>query len=195
MLAPSAWTASIMQLFTSRPSTVTLQAPQLPVSQPMWRAGQVEVVADEVDRAAGAPRRRARSVVPFTSTVMRRLVSIAVIATSRLLDRARDDDLGDLLPVLGRRVDVARRVERRAEPRDAPAFGRRRSSLLSTSVARCGTASTQPSATRGAPSSDTAAETMQVPSRPIVTDAKPSRAARRDRARFVRISPGPAAVM
>ena len=33
---PSAWTASIMQLFTSVPSTSTEQAPQLPVSQPMW---------------------------------------------------------------------------------------------------------------------------------------------------------------
>ena len=35
-LAPSAWTASSMQLFTSVPSRITEQAPQLPVSQPMW---------------------------------------------------------------------------------------------------------------------------------------------------------------
>src|SRR5262249_19814519 len=67
-------------------------------------------------------------------------------------------------------------------------------SLPSTSVALCGTASTQPRATRGPRSSDTAAETMQVPSRPIVTDAKPSRRPG-GMCTLVRISPGPAAVM
>ena len=47
-----------------------MQAPQLPVSQPMWRAGEVEVVANEVDRAACAPRPRARRSSPLTVTVI-----------------------------------------------------------------------------------------------------------------------------
>jgi hypothetical protein len=34
-LAPSAWTASTVQLFTDRPSRWTVQAPQFEVSQPM----------------------------------------------------------------------------------------------------------------------------------------------------------------
>ena len=33
---PSAWTASIVQLFTGLPSNSTVQAPQLVVSQPVW---------------------------------------------------------------------------------------------------------------------------------------------------------------
>ena len=33
---PSAWTANIVQDFTGTPSTRTVQAPQLVVSQPMW---------------------------------------------------------------------------------------------------------------------------------------------------------------
>ena len=36
MLAPSAWTANIVQLLRARPFTITVQAPQLEVSQPMW---------------------------------------------------------------------------------------------------------------------------------------------------------------
>jgi hypothetical protein len=36
ILEPSACTASIMQLLSSMPSTITEHAPQLPVSQPMW---------------------------------------------------------------------------------------------------------------------------------------------------------------
>ena len=58
-------------------------------------------------------------MTPFTSTEMRRLVSIAVMRGSSragLDDRAGDHDLGHVLPVLGRGVDVAGRVEGRAEP-------------------------------------------------------------------------------
>ena len=47
-----AWTASTAQLFTATPSRWTVQAPQLPVSQPMCVPGEVEVVAEEVDEQA-----------------------------------------------------------------------------------------------------------------------------------------------
>ena len=46
---PSAMAASTVQDFTGTPSSHTTQAPQLEVSQPQWRAGQLQVVAQEVD--------------------------------------------------------------------------------------------------------------------------------------------------
>src|SRR5512138_845935 len=36
IVAPSAWTANTVQLFTGRPFRLTVHAPQLVVSQPMW---------------------------------------------------------------------------------------------------------------------------------------------------------------
>ena len=63
-----------MQLFTSTPSTMTLQAPQLPVSQPMWlpvwsRSSRMKWIRS---RRASTSRSK---VSPFSETVMRRLVS------------------------------------------------------------------------------------------------------------------------
>jgi hypothetical protein len=47
--APSAWTASIVHDFALVPSTWTVHAPQLLVSQPMWVPVRPNVVAQEVD--------------------------------------------------------------------------------------------------------------------------------------------------
>src|SRR5919204_144165 len=66
---PSAWTARSMQLFTSVPSRMTLQAPQLPVSQPTW-----EPVRSRSSRIRWISRRRGSTsrsyLVPLTSTVI-----------------------------------------------------------------------------------------------------------------------------
>ena len=48
-LAPSAWTASIVQLFTAWPSTWTVHAPHWLVSQPDVGAGQAQVLAQHLD--------------------------------------------------------------------------------------------------------------------------------------------------
>jgi hypothetical protein len=58
---PSAWTASIVHDFALSPSTWIVQAPQLLVSQPTWRAGQPEVVAQEMDEEEARARRRPRA--------------------------------------------------------------------------------------------------------------------------------------
>ena len=46
--APSAWAANIVQESVASPSTSTVQAPQLEVSQPDVRAGQPELLPQEV---------------------------------------------------------------------------------------------------------------------------------------------------
>ena len=48
-VAPSAWAASIVQLFTARPSTWTVHAPHWLVSQPDVGAREVEVFPEQLD--------------------------------------------------------------------------------------------------------------------------------------------------
>src|SRR5437588_337868 len=80
----------------------------------------------------------------------------------------------------------------RPAARTAP---RTASSSADSGRTRTGTASTQPTTTRGAPPSRLAATfTMHVPSRPIGSDAKPS-ALPAGLVTVVSSSPGPAAVM
>ena len=50
ILRPAASTASIRQEQTSRPSTITLQAPQSPEPQPSLRPGEVQLVAQGVQQ-------------------------------------------------------------------------------------------------------------------------------------------------
>ena len=60
---PSAWAASIRQPRIGSPSTRTVQAPQHPVLAADVRAGQPEIVPQEVDQALARldlPRDRAR---------------------------------------------------------------------------------------------------------------------------------------
>ena len=69
IFAPSAWTASSMQLFTASPSRCTVHAPQLPVSQPMC-----------------VPVRSRSSRMKWTSR--RRAVDLALVASSPLTSTA-----------------------------------------------------------------------------------------------------------
>ena len=45
---PSAWTPNIVHDLTGTPSSSTVHAPQLVVSQPTWVPGQLELLADHV---------------------------------------------------------------------------------------------------------------------------------------------------
>ena len=63
-----------MQLFTASPSSVHGAGAAVAGVAADVRAGEVEVVADEVDEQRATRRRRARSVVPLISTVTVRLV-------------------------------------------------------------------------------------------------------------------------
>ena len=51
-LPPSAWTASIVQVFTAWPSTWTVQAPHWLVSQPTWVPVSREFLPDQLDEQA-----------------------------------------------------------------------------------------------------------------------------------------------
>ena len=68
-VAPSAWTASIVQLFTALPSTWTVQAPHWLVSQPTWVPGQLQVLAEELDEHPSRLDIPLRAV-PLTTSAM-----------------------------------------------------------------------------------------------------------------------------
>ena len=139
-------------------------------------AGQVEVVADEMDqqlarfhlalvrRAVDGDRDRAgrRDRACFQLASAPRVVR-------GLGDRAHGEHRGEMPAVVGRGVHVGGGFEIGAgdSPRTASASAEAGSSTT-------GTASTQPSATLTLPFTDAAALTMQVPSTPSVTAAKPS---------------------
>ena len=107
-LAPSAWTASSMQLFTSAPSTITEHAPQLPVSQPMWLPV----------RSRSSRRKWMRSLRGSTSRSYSRAVDGDRDVHQRFSAACRaarvGEHLGEMRAVLARRVDVGRRIDARA---------------------------------------------------------------------------------
>ena len=161
------------------------------------RAGQVEVVAEEVhEQPAGLDV--VLDLLAVDVTVMRLLVTGSISAAPSL--RGRRARRAPRRGAAGTRPTRARRRADRASRRALRrprARSRRRSrsrSRSSISRARTGTASTQPIAMRAPPFSDAAAVTMPVPSLPIVTAAKPSWPPG-GIVIFVSSSPGPAAVM
>ena len=141
------------------------------------RPGQVEVVADEVDEQA------ARLDLALVALAVdldrdRALVDGSVSSRpsrSRMLDGADRAHLGEVAAVVGRAVDVGRRIELRAGARPRE---RRRSSVrchVDEHGDRVDAAERDP---RPAVPRHAAALTMHVPSRPIVTASKPSAAVR-----------------
>ena len=150
IFAPSAWTASSMQLFTATPSRWIVQAPQLPVSQPMCVPGQLEVVADEVDEQPAGSTSRSYSS-PLTSTEIDALVDGSVTSRPSRSPAGRRGRRTPRRGDGGSRRSRGRRTADRAARRATAARTRvrRRFPPASTST---GTASTQPSAIRAPPS-------------------------------------------
>ena len=179
-----------MQLFTSVPSTSIEQAPQLPVSQPMWLP-----VRSRSSRTKWIRSRRASTsrsyCCPLTSTV---IVLREVASTSSFLRPARQRaGRGSRPDVAGSRLRRARPTADRGRRPGLPRAQRRARPIRA--LTRTGVASTHPIARRGAPPSIEAATlTMHVPSLPIGTDAKPSLFPGGTEI-FVNSSPCPTAVM
>ena len=150
-----------MQLFTSSPSTITRARAAVARVAADVRPRQVEVVAEEVDEQ---PARLDLALVALAVDLDRRsagsssaALTLALLSRPRA-HRPRGADLGEVPPVVGRRVDVGGRVERVAGPRPPRAPPRSdgpRRSLASSALARTGVAATQPSATRAPPSAPT----------------------------------------
>ena len=110
------------------------------------RAREVERRRAGSGRAACGPRPRARSATPLTSTLIRCSETGSTHAASSCLSRgAHGEHLGEVAPVVGRRVDVRRRVEVGAR---APPRARRPRSADGAARSSTGTAATQPSAIR-----------------------------------------------
>ena len=159
------------------PSTITEHAPQLPVSQPMWRAGQVEVVAEEVDeQPAGLDLALVALAVHVHADSGAADGSIAQpYRAPGLLDGT--DGAAPRRGAGGSRPTRGRRTADRARPRARPP--RTLSSSVPCRSERARARRRRSRSRRAAsPSSVAAALTMQVPSRPSVTAAKPSPAAR-----------------
>ena len=125
IVAPSAWTASIMQLLTARPSSCTVQAPQLPVSQPMC----VPVRSRSSRMKCTSSRRASTSrsyVVPLISTRDRPAVArlahrlIPSLARRRPARRARSTTSASAPAVVGA-ARARRRADRASSPRPATA--------------------------------------------------------------------------
>ena len=128
IVAPSAWTASSMQLFTSVPLKMHRAGAAVAGVAADVRAGQVEVVAEEVDEQ---PARLDLALVassPLTSTV---IVAAAGSASTRLLSRRlprlrarrapRRDGAGSR-PTRGRPTGGSSVAPRPAHRRRAPAL-------------------------------------------------------------------------
>src|SRR6266545_7369416 len=116
---PSAWTAKSVHDFTGTPSSSTVHAPQLDVSQPMW-----------VPVRPSVPRRKCASsslvsisaerAVPFTETVTRRvtapsrgaMTSVTVPPFGRLAQPALGVHPHDVPLVLGGSAQVVDRLGR-----------------------------------------------------------------------------------
>src|SRR6478735_2160869 len=118
MLEPSAWTASIMQLFASVPSTITEHAPQLPVSHPMWLP--VRSRSSRMKWISSFRASTSRSyVVPLTVTEI--VCEVETVSASTwsapvlrcLGDGANGEHLREVRAVLARRVHVGGRGEAR----------------------------------------------------------------------------------
>src|SRR5579862_3787421 len=104
-----------MQLFTSCPFTIIEQAPQLPVSQPMWLPVRSRSSRTKWISSLRASTSRSYST-PLTVTVTAREEAASAISASlrSLTRRTHGQDFREVDSVLARRVDVRRRRELRA---------------------------------------------------------------------------------
>src|SRR5262249_31486389 len=103
-----------MQLFTSVPFTIIEQAPQLPVSHPIWLPVRSRSSRTKWISSLRASTSRSK-VSPLIVTVIDREVDTGVVAicsaSLRLVECPDREHLGEVPAIVARGVDVGRRLQ------------------------------------------------------------------------------------